>query len=273
MKRQRGRGFGLTSPSFSQTVDAMQELKSQEPNQTGFNVAHSTQLPFFDYLFAKPDFAARFTGSMANIAATTPGMSPTYLIDGYAWGSLPPSSTIVDVGGSEGHVSIALARAFPHLKFVVQDRTEVIEGAEAKLPEDLRAGIQDPEPPIRFMAHDFFKSQPVVRAAVYLLRWCAHDWPDAYVVRILRALVPALRNGSRVVLNDSVLPEAGTVPIEVEKTIRGVDLVMLSLHNLRERESEEWAKIFQEADGRFGKVKITVPPGAVLGIIEAVWKG
>ena len=48
---------------------------------------------------------------------------------------------------------------------------------------------------------------------------------------------------------------------------------MLSMHNSREREAEEWQDLFLEADPRFGVLKIWVPTGASLAIIEAVWQG
>lgn len=50
---------------------------------------------------------------------------------GFDWGSLPKDATIVDVGGGVGAVSLALARAFPDLRLVVQDRAKTIEQARS----------------------------------------------------------------------------------------------------------------------------------------------
>lgn len=50
-----------------------------------------------------------------------------------------------------------------------------------------------------------------------------------------------------------------------------MDMIMLSLFNSREREEADWRRLFHEADARFTKVKIWVPDGATLAIIEAVW--
>lgn len=42
---------------------------------------------------------------------------------------------IVDVGGGVGTACLALAKEFPNLKFVVQDRQPVVEaGAEVRIP-------------------------------------------------------------------------------------------------------------------------------------------
>lgn len=46
---------------------------------------------------------------------------------GFDWAGLPAGSKFVDVGGGVGTQAMRLAREFPHLKYVVQDRAEVIE--------------------------------------------------------------------------------------------------------------------------------------------------
>lgn len=56
-------------------------------------------------------------------------------------------------------------------------------------------------------------------------------------------------------------------------TYRAMDMIMLTLFNARERERSDWESIFKEADPRFENVRIWVPEGATLAIIEAVWAG
>ena len=52
---------------------------------------------------------------------------------GYAWGKLPDGSLVVDVGGGVGSQSLALAKHFPRLRFVVQDReTVVVDAVEVR---------------------------------------------------------------------------------------------------------------------------------------------
>ena len=50
-----------------------------------------------------------------------------------------------------------------------------------------------------------------------------------------------------------------------------MDLTMLSLFNAREREEAEWHVLFKKADERFTDIKIWVPNGATMAIIEARW--
>lgn len=49
---------------------------------------------------------------------------------GFRWGDLPPKSVVVDVGGGLGHVTMRIAREYPDLRYIVQDRVAIIEQAE-----------------------------------------------------------------------------------------------------------------------------------------------
>ena len=51
-----------------------------------------------------------------------------------------------------------------------------------------------------------------------------------------------------------------------------MDMLMLTLCNSRERDRDDWAQIFQEADARFKFVDAYTPEGSVLGIAEAIWQ-
>jgi precorrin-6B methylase 2 len=142
---------------------------------------------------------------------TQPGQAVAFLKESFPWDSLG-NATIVDVGGSGGHISIELARAFPSLNFIVQDRIEVVEKVKDECPTDVESRIQ-------FMAHDFFEKQPV-EGDVYLFRWIFHNWPDKYVIQILRQLVGKLKPGGRVLINDHILPDPNTMSLTLERHIR-----------------------------------------------------
>ena len=159
-----------------------------------------------------PAKAKRFAGAMSSFASYT-GHGPEYLARGYPWASLG-NKTVVDVGGSEGKYSIALAQSFPQLKFIVQDLPAVVTAVNSKRPVPL--GLEDR---VTFMEHDMFTEQPV-SADVYMFRFVFHDWPDKYVVRILRQLIPALKSGARIIISDSILPEPNTLSELYERKIR-----------------------------------------------------
>lgn len=48
-----------------------------------------------------------------------PGLEPEHTVNGYPWAELG-EATVVDLGGSHGAISCALARKYPSLKLVVQ---------------------------------------------------------------------------------------------------------------------------------------------------------
>lgn len=202
----------------------MKKYDSEEPNHTvlpmsyllsitqayiqGYALAHCPNETMWDHYKAHPSWGKRFASSMQAFTSN-PGMSPSFLVSGYPWSSLPVDSAVVDIGGSGGHISQALAKDYHHLRFVVQDLPEIINK------------VQDPEKNsrIEFMAHNFFNPQPRV-ADVYLLRWILHDWPDSYAVKILQNLIPALKNGAKVVINDQLIPGPGSVALLAERQIR-----------------------------------------------------
>jgi len=123
------------------------------------------------------------------------------------------------------------------------------------------------------MAHDFLTEQHVKNADIYFFRWIFHNWSDKYCIQILRNLIPALKTNARIVINDNVLPEPGTMAIFREEKLRSMDLTMLELQNSRERELDDWAKLFAAADPRFDFMGGKQPAGSILWILEAVWKG
>lgn len=158
--------------------------------------------------------------------ATTSKASLDALSTHFPWSDLcatdgRSSGLVVDVGGSKGHVSLHLARIYPQLKFIVQDLPEVIDGAANQL---LVSSVDDAtiKDRIEFVAHDMFEEQPVKNADVYLLRYVLHDWGDKYCIEIIRNLVPALKRGANVVIQDHVLPEPGTMGLLQEMQMRYV---------------------------------------------------
>ncbi|KAF7937469.1 uncharacterized protein EAE98_001783 [Botrytis deweyae] len=258
----------------TQTVNAMvKHPGSQEPNETGFALANGTDKSVFEVLSQNPPRAKRFGSAMKAWTEGT-GYDLQYVDNG----------TVVDVcnvpaifdlsiplinqqvGGSHGFACTRLAKAFPDLNFIIQDLPPVVEAGAKTVPSELSDKI-------KFMAYDFLKEQPVKNADIYFFRWIFHNWSDKYCIQILRNQIPALKKGARIVINDNVLPEPGTMPRWREERLRSMDLTMLELQNSRERELEDWAKLFEDADPRFTFKGGKQPAGSNLWILEAVWDG
>lgn len=67
---------------------------------------------------------------------------------------------------------------------------------------------------------DFFSVQPVRDADIYFFRCVFHNWSDKYSVKILQNLIPALKPGAKVLVNDLVMPEPNTLVPTVERIAR-----------------------------------------------------
>lgn len=161
---------------------------------------------------------------------------------------------------------MAIARAYPRLKFIVQDK------AELRTPESIGTVPAELAGRVKLTAHDILQPQTVV-ADVYFFRIVFHCFSDKYCVRILQALTPALRKGSRIIINDGALPEKGTVGPFEERYIRMGDLFVGINMNARERELGEWKDLFVRADSRYKVKRAWKPKTSALYFIEAEWTG
>jgi 6-hydroxytryprostatin B O-methyltransferase len=170
------------------------------------------------------------------------------------------------MGGSTGHASIALAEAFPDLKFIVQDLPDVITDSAKqfdgrKLPQPLASRIQ-------FGEHSFFSPQPVKGASIYLLRHILHDWPDKEAVQILSTIIPVLGPKSKILVSDIVLPERGSIPATEERIMRMNDLLLHQFTNTSERTLQSWESIFTEASPKLCIQRVCRNSGSVLSLME-----
>ncbi|CAG8977344.1 hypothetical protein HYALB_00011358 [Hymenoscyphus albidus] len=250
----------------SRVLDAMRKWpNSQESNETGANLANETDLNWYDFIQKKDGMAKRY-GLAMQAHSGREGFDTVHTVEGYPWGELQDGATVVDMGGSQGHVSIAVAEAYPKLKFIVQD-TEGMRQANiiGSIPKELQGRVQ-------LTTHDFFTPQIVV-ADVYFFRWIFHGFSEKYCIKILRELTPALKKGARILINDGTLPDPGTVGYEEEKSIRILDVIMQVTVNARERELEDWAELFAVADSRYKFLKAWKPEKSRMWFIEAEWTG
>ncbi|KAJ7748867.1 O-methyltransferase [Mycena olivaceomarginata] len=124
----------------------------------------------------------------------------------FKWSALPEKTLIVDVGGGIGSISLEIAQANPHLRFLIQDKQAVIrEGEqhwETELPGALAAGR------VSFGEHDFFGPQSVKNADIFLLRFIVHDWSDTYTFKILKQLRDAAQATTKLIVIEHLVPLA-----------------------------------------------------------------
>jgi len=244
-------------------LDAMDKWPgSEEPAHCGFALANGFEMSFFDHISRNPVRFERFAGGMV-LLQSAPVVNLSHLLDNIRWDKEPRPALLVDVGGSHGSVTIEALRKYKFLHAVVQDLPEVVGTAE--VPEDLQNRMN-------FQAHDFFTVQPQIGADVYLLRNILHDWSDKYAIKILKSLVPALKHGAKIILNEICLPEPGKLPLYEEQFLRGFDLSLKQNFNAKERDADEWEALLEKGDPRFKIKGIVQPPHSLFAIIEVIWE-
>jgi hypothetical protein len=62
---------------------------------------------------------------------------------------------------------------------------------------------------IEFMEYDYLTPQPIKDAEVYFYRFVFHNLPDDKAIGVLRAAIPALKKGARILINDENLSQPG----------------------------------------------------------------
>lgn len=132
--------------------------------------------------------------------------------------------TVVDVGGGNGSLLVALLRRHPGLRGIVFD-----------LPETVRdeAALGDR---IEFVAGDFFERVPP--GDVHVLCTILHDWDDERAAAILRTIRAAARDDGRLVILDAVI-----APGNEPHGAKWLDLLMLALFAGRERDEAQWREL------------------------------
>lgn len=134
------------------------------------------------------------------------------------------------------------------------------------------------DPPVasrlNFVAHNFFEPQPkdtADNADIFFLRRILHDWPDAEAITILQHLATALtKNDARILIMDTILPVPGNEAPLSEATLRATDLTMRQMFNSREREIEDWTRLFESTTPKLKLQGYKLPMGSALAVMEVV---
>jgi hypothetical protein len=137
--------------------------------------------------------------------------------------------TVVDVGGGNGALLLALIEKHESLQGVILDLPETTR-------DEAALGSR-----ITFVAGSFFEQVPP--GDVYILSGILHDWDDERATAILRTIGAAAPTGARVVVMESVI-QPGNEP----NGAKWLDLLMHVLAGGRERTEPEWRALLEGAD-------------------------
>jgi O-methyltransferase len=213
--------------------------------RSAFDIAHGCGL--YEFLDRDPDADAVFGAAMAGFAS----QSRILATAGYDFSGL---DTLVDVGGGEGAVLMALLRANPGLSGVVFDRPQVIEAAVRRIAE---AGLAER---CKAIGGNFFVEVPPGRDA-YMLSMTICDHTDPVASRILANVRSAIRSGGRLLLLEMVVPP----PNEPSFATLG-DMEVLVTTNGHVRSEAELRELLEGSGFEMTQV---IPSLAPLSIIEA----
>jgi hypothetical protein len=195
-------------PAAAQTMNATQKFGfATHPSHCGWALANGdNKCGLFGSFLGNEEYKERGR-RFANAMTAFSGMWDTQpMIDSYDWATV---STFVEVGGSHGPCSLALAKAVEGTKFVVQDLEHVVEVAPKQWPRELLERVE-------FQTHDFLEVQPVQGADVYFFRRVFNDWPDEWAKKIMKAIVPAMRNNAKLMTYDGLMRGLGSLPEHLE---------------------------------------------------------
>ncbi|CZR70241.1 related to sterigmatocystin 7-O-methyltransferase precursor [Phialocephala subalpina] len=253
----------ITFKSHAHTMDALERWPdSTNRREGGYSLAlgRPGETSVYEEVAKDPVRTVNF-GRAMQFFSSGEGYEVSSLVEGYPWAKLG-KGTVVDVGGANGFASAAISKAFPDLTLVVQD---------IRIIEDIK--VDYPDTNIKWMVHDYFAPQPVTGADVYLYRFVFHNLYDEKAIDALKAAIPALKPGAKILINDGSLSEPGKARWRDERAARGLDILMLSVMSGREREASDWEALFKKADERYKFLTARIAPQSRLWLIEAEWTG
>ena len=226
-------------PAWSRLADAIRT------GRRGFDLEFGMR--DWDYYVAHPDKGAQFDAAMR--ALTSPTAAPilaAHDFSGYR--------TVVDIGGGDGTLLIAILQANPGLRGILLDRPDVVARSVARLAE---AGVDDR---CETVGGSFFDAVPGGGDA-YLMKFILHDWDDTDARRILAACRRSVERGTDLLVVERVLPERAG-PDDMEAVM--ADVHMLVITGGMERTRADYEALLEAGGFRLESVAETGTPVSVL---------
>ena len=238
-------------------------MLSEEGYQAWGELMYTLQTgnPAYDHLYGKshferlaeePEMSAHFNAAMVEISARV----AQAFITSFDFRGV---STVVDVGGGNGGMLLAVLQAHPGMQGILFDLAQGLAGARETLAA---AGVADR---VTLREGSFFEAAPT-GADLYLLKSIIHDWDDERALTILRTCRRAMTDRSRLVLLERRFPERIENADEMLTTVMG-DLQMMVVLGGKERTDNEYRELMAKAGLRMTRV---VPTKSEFAAFEAV---
>lgn len=150
---------------------------------------------------------------------------------------LSRAKCVVDLGGGEGHLLIALLKRWPGLRGLLVEQRSVQQAASRAFSD---AGVSDR---CAWVEGDLLNEVPR-DGDVYLLKSVLHDWDDGNAARILRNCRQAMSPGAELIVIEALRRR------DDDAAQAFMDLHMLVTHGGRERRPEELESLMTTAGFR-----------------------
>ncbi|KAL1742331.1 S-adenosyl-L-methionine-dependent methyltransferase [Schizophyllum fasciatum] len=189
------------------------------PEKAAVPYAFKTSLPMYVW-FEEPGNETRLAAFAAGMRARELTQVPDAIMQGFDFSTLPAGATVVDVGAGTGHFSLAIAKRYPDLQFVVEDRPAVVEKAKELWQGKL------PNASVKMVGQDFFEPQAIKEPGVFLLGNILHNWGRTHALTILKNLRDAAGPATKLIIGEQIAPYACAEPVSTGNGIRGADRLL-----------------------------------------------
>src|SRR5512135_2051786 len=238
----------MSRPWFEQLEQAVRN------GDTPFRLTHGQEL--YAYQDDHPEFNALFASAMDSVEALT---GDSFATD-FDWSRF---DRVIDIGGSKGSKSITILKRHPHLRALVVDRAQVVQGAA-----QYWRGREDPAllERLSFQAGDLLESVPQATGDedIYLLSGVLHGFDDGTCIKALSNLAKGSADtGAPIALLEMVMPEE-----RADLAGASFDMQMFMGTSGRERTLAEWQRLFERSGlvltevvglQSFGKILVLLP--------------
>jgi hypothetical protein len=220
-------------------------LHSVKTGETAFD--HANGQPIFEFYAANPGSGAVFHDAMTGHSE----MMQEAMVGACDFSS---ASTVVDVGGGNGGLLLAILKANEELRGIVFDQPDTVAATRRQIDEHGLAARCEA------LGGDFFQSVPT--GDTYVLKYILHDWTDEQCLSILRNIAKAATDDARVVIFDGVI-QSGSQPGPVSLG----DVHMMVMTGGRERTETEFRALLGAAQWKLTRIQAL---DEELSILEAV---
>jgi hypothetical protein len=205
----------------------------------------------WQYRAQHSEYAKVFDEAMANLV----GVYNEAVLANYPFSTI---KTLVDVGGGDGSLLVAILRAHPKMNGILFDLPEVAVKAKQKISE---AGLSGR---CEIVAGDAFDSVPS-GADAYILSRVINSFDDKRAIAILQSCHRAIQDKGKLLLLERVVPDRVEHSVPAQGPLMS-DLNLMVIGGGRERTATEHTALLGTAGFTLTKI---VPTQSEVSMIEA----